>query len=203
MKDDSIKIKPNKIINLQPDDVAVQEAIARRLSRRRDRATKQILYLADEPDSKRAKDDCRPRTVAKEKYPCGPSRREVELALASPLEKLSEDRGSLPWEAATGYQTGFEKLRKAVSKIGPSVCTLTMSTPAQTAKGMFEYVAAVPGFDPPMMIREDRLRNDTNQSVAPTTRRPASAAALGSTSGGQPLSFAQKPGAPRPATARK
>ena len=203
VKDDSIKIKPNKIINLQPDDVAMQEAIARRLSRRRDRATKQILYLADEPDSKRAKDDCRPRTVAKEKYPCGPSRREVELALASPLEKLSEDRGSLPQEAATGYQTGFEKLRKAVSKIGPSVCTLTMSTPAQTAKGMFEYVAAVPGFDPPMMIREDRLRNDTNQSVAPTTRRPASAAALGSASGGQPLSFAQEPGAPRPATARK
>jgi adenylate kinase family enzyme len=114
------EIKANKIISLKPDDATVQKVIARRLSRRRDKFSRRVFYLEDEPDKQAADRD-------KNSY----------------LEKLSEDRGDLPSQAPNEFKANYDKLHKNLSKFGP-VESFVSHDPEELAKGMFTYISTVP-----------------------------------------------------------
>ena len=108
-------IKPNKIINLKLDDAIVQQVVARLRGRRRDKYSRKIVYLEAQAHSQ---DD-------------------------GTLEKLLEDRGELPSEAAAGYRAGYDKLQKALAKLG-QVENVAAGVLDEMEKTMTQFVTLIP-----------------------------------------------------------
>ena len=138
-------IKPTKILSLKPDDTSVQKVIDRRLNRRREKSTKRIFYLEDERD----------RAQEIRAFPAFRGSEHKHPDQDPAFEKLSEDRGNLPRDAATTYLMGYAKFQKAMAKVA-HVETFAATAHAETAIQLFEYVSAVPGCDPPLRISRPR-----------------------------------------------
>lgn len=138
------EIKPNKIISLKPDDTAVAKVTSRLLSRRREKTTRRVFYLEDEPASREGEECTSGIETAQGAFPSSPgawlhSLRDEHAR----FEKLSEDRGRLPGEAAASYKAGYDKLYKVLAKLGHVDETIASKDPADTSKAIDNFICAI------------------------------------------------------------
>ena len=135
------EIKPNCMVSLVPTNAAVEKATSRLLSRRRDKVSKRLFYLEDEPAGRAGDASGSGGKVVQGAFPASPGAwllsRHGENEQS---EKLLEDRGNLASEAAHGYMAVYDKLRKSLAKLGHVDETVA---DAQTAKVVSDLIRAI------------------------------------------------------------
>jgi adenylate kinase family enzyme len=153
-------IIPNKIISFKPDDATVQQVIARRLGRRRDKFDKLVFYLEDGPAlsflefTKAMSSYGISRGAAQSIFTQADTNKTGKVSLEAliqaaerakncSLEPLSEDRGNLPSEAVKAYQKGYEIFHKAVVQVLP-VQAIVDTNAEETAKLIHDIICAAP-----------------------------------------------------------